>query len=624
MKTGSEEPWYTPTILAFLGQDVPRATGLDPQLFVKDVTTLSRRLSAEGESFLLKTLPAFGKSIDLALQGHVPLATPLFKKRGRSALPAFLSALLRRVFSDDGWVKDNPCIISIRLIRQLCFWCKKLQKGYSDESLRKALADFIEVDKALPSKMHDLLPSADLLGTARVVIERIFRHVENPTRSHPSHGPGAVAGGEGTVGKRGLKISYKRLEEVFRPIPWFRSLRDVTEDLDEFFSRPRREYGISRLEFVEKDSSGPRTIGLEPAEYMWCQQALKDLMYHHIECTPNVARGHVNFTDQTVNRELARNWSDFETLDMSKASDRNSYVLVKYLFGQTRLWPWLRASRTPGTLLPNGEILMYKKFAPMGSAVCFPVEACVFYALACAALHLAGMPLYLACRNTYVYGDDLIVPRGFFDSLDAAFSSVGLSFNKDKCCTHGKFRESCGLDAYDGHDVTPVRMRVARCDGDTDVVRLVKHSNRLAIAGFWAASSVYERCLKREFSQLFRKLRLPRACSTSLPILHWYDVPEFSTLRIRVVNSIAYVKGWALRTCKCEGNDADEVRYLRESLSRGGPVGSLSARTVSRLFDLRYRGCLTKVRLPVFADISNRLVSDEHRGQTAHNDCVPL
>jgi hypothetical protein len=223
-----------------------------------------------------------------------------------------------------------------------------------------------------------------------------------PSDARPKHGPGSVAwfGPQGAlISKHKLQPRYTRLMRYFRPVPWFASLRDIAERPEKLTEPIRCEFGLSRLAFVEKDSLGPRVIGLEPAEYMWCQQALKNLLYDHIE-QHSGGKGQINFTDQTVNRMLALNWEDWDTLDMKDASDRVSLSLVEDLFKHTQILPWLKASRTPGVALPSGRVLLYKKFAPMGSATCFPVEAIVFYSLAVATLMKAGYPFLVATKKS--------------------------------------------------------------------------------------------------------------------------------------------------------------------------------------------------------------------------------
>lgn len=597
-----EKPWYVPAIEAFLCFDVPRLTGISRQQLARDFSTLVRRLSTEGESFLTKTLPDLGKSIDLALQGRSPLSTLAFKKKRGTALPVFLQALLGRIFQDDGWVRDDLCTEALRLTRQICFWCKKIEKGYSDESLRKTVADLIEIDRNLPA--IDACIDSRTVRVARAIVRSIFRKGDRFIQYSPQHGPGSVAGGDDVVKKRMFRRKFLQLEKVFRPIPNFFSLRDASESPSRVVDRMACEYGLSETHFVEKDSSGPRVIGLEPAEYQWCQQRVKNFLYDHLE-QHRITKGRINFTDQSINRGLTAKWADFDTLDMSKASDRNSFALVRSLFEKTWIWPWLQASRTPGTRLPDGSILMFKKFAPMGSATCFPVQATVYYALACACLHVqGGYPLQVALRNVYVYGDDLVVPHGSFAILKDCFESVGLRFNEAKCCISGKFRESCGMDSYDGVEVTPIRMRkVYPGRSTTDLIPLVKHANSLYLAGYRASSQSFRDAALATFPAL-RGLRLPCSPRTDLPILYWVD-DLVDTVKYHTTDGITRVKGWYFRPLGVESHDDAEVYHLRESLSRGGPVGWLrsSRETVVRVLDRKYSGILRKKRFAIVREL---------------------
>lgn len=571
--SSSEKPWYTPMIVAFLNHDVPEFVGISPAALARDINTLEYRVASEGESFLTKTLPKFGKAFDFALQERSPLTVSGFRRcKPGSVIPAFLQALTRRVFTDEGHIRSNPCINSIRAIRQVCYWCKKVEKGFSDESLQKAVDEFVQVDMSLPPLSDTLRGS--FLGRARAIIERIFRKIPGILEMVPNHGPGTVAWDKG-LDKFKLNTSYTELERTFRPVPWFRSLRDVSEHPDELSRRIHYHTGFSRLSFVEKDSGGPRLIGLEPAEYMWCQQALKAFMYHHVEKVSVLTKGRVNFTDQSINRELTSDWLRYDTLDMSSASDRNSYQLVRFLFGRTKLWPYLDACRTPGILLPGGRILFYKKFAPMGSAVCFPVEALTFYALAVSSLVEQGYSFLLALKNTFVYGDDLIVPHGYFPKMAEAFEQVGLKFSDAKCCVSGKFRESCGCDAYDGHDVTPVRLRKPHLlKGLLDVPSIVQHHNGLQRRWYRAAAGALRLGALKE-KEIFSDLRLPYTNESDLPILAWYDPLCRPTVRPYTRASRLYVKGHVFEPLKIETSPAEDKSFLRISLSTKGPIGGI-------------------------------------------------
>jgi hypothetical protein len=600
LKSLTATPWYTPALVVFLTTDVPGQLGISPTEFSRDVNTLEKRLADEGESFLTKTLPALGKAIDLALQGSTPLKTTSFKRRKRSsALPAFLQGLLKRVFLDTGYVRIDPCITSIRLLRQITYWCKKIEKGFSDESLQQATDKFINTDRSLPPV--DFVFTGGTLGTAKALVDILFKQMPKMDCLRPKHGPGAVAGGEGVVDKRMFGHCYEKLEAVFRPYSFFYSFRELSENYEVVTSRTRCEYGLSRTTFVEKDSSGPRTIGLEPAEYMWAQQAVKGMLYEHLE-SHKLTKGRVNFTDQSINRNLTDLWADYDTLDMSSASDRNSYALVKALFKDTWIWPYLDASRTPGTVLPNGEVLWYKKFAPMGSATCFPVEAITFFVLAVACLHAQGMPLLLALKRTYVYGDDIIVPHGYFDALKETFESYYLLFNESKCCTAGKFRESCGRDAYDGVEVTPIRLRKPYPKrGHVDLIPLIEHANSLMKAGYWETARCYRGLVEQKFLS-GTKFDIPTH-DEDLPILHWLDFELRSTLKVHTNRyGMSKIRGWVyIPKVECS-TAVSEERFLYESLSRGGPVGTLLSRGSNRVraFSLKYRGRLKKRKIPFF------------------------
>lgn len=233
-----EKTWYISIIAKFLTGDCVRVIGT-PVAFARDVKTLRSRLAAEGESFLTKTLPALGRQIDTALSGTHPLHVTAFKKRrSGSAIPAFLQGLLCRVFDDDGKLKSAPCIQSIRLVRQLCYWVYKMERKYSEKSLRKAHQKFITTDASLPTG-NNLTRSRDLVF-AKALISSCLRKLRLDNL-RPSHGPGAVAGRENTVTKRRLSRRFRKLERYFRPIPFWYSLRDVAQDISLILDNPPSE-----------------------------------------------------------------------------------------------------------------------------------------------------------------------------------------------------------------------------------------------------------------------------------------------------------------------------------------------------------------------------------------------
>jgi hypothetical protein len=177
------------------------------------------------------------------------------------------------------------------------------------------------------------------------------------------------------------------------------------------------------------------------------------------------------FTYQDFNREGAREGSitgRLATIDLSDASDRVSMALVEHIFGFNHSFVrFLRLSRTPFVQLPDGNLMLPRKFASMGSALTFPVEAMVFTVLVvtsiCRELNDFRPSTIRSWgkrgRGLSVYGDDIVIPVEYSHQAIGQLEASGLKVNESKSFLHGKFRESCGLDAFDGYEVSPVYLR---------------------------------------------------------------------------------------------------------------------------------------------------------------------
>jgi len=297
---------------------------------------------------------------------------------------------------------------------------------------------------------------------ASILVKRVVGMVDpkaEPFRAR--HGTGSVSTGEQPHEKAVFKRYYHDLHEVFPYGEYFMYSWGHYADAFDVRSLEEHQAGTAKVVLVPKDSRGPRLISCEPLEYQWIQQGLRQSLERAIDACP-LTHGRINFRNQAINRDLALRGSKGEpwvTLDMKDASDRVSTALVKQLFPE----PWLRcllASRTPATRLPSGEVHQMRKFAPMGSSLCFPVESLVFWSLSIAAImRTHGLTASQASTLLYVFGDDLIVRREVYATVLQHLPFVDLKFNENKCCVAGSFRESCGCDAYKGVDVTPLRVK---------------------------------------------------------------------------------------------------------------------------------------------------------------------
>lgn len=267
----------------------------------------------------------------------------------------------------------------------------------------------------------------------------------------PSHGPGAVAEGtrsridkEYLLASRDLRLEY--LYKMLNLIPPSESI-----PLDR----------CSKLIFVPKSLWTYRTISAEPAVLQFWQHGVA----HSLERMFSRCwiGHHIKLRDQEHSQTLCREGSwfgDYDTIDLSEASDRVSWEHVKSL---TKNCPNLRrllaATRSDETLLPNGNRVKLKKFAPMGSACAFPMES-LFFCCVCeiAVMKVAGRRSY---SNEYcVYGDDIVIRSKYTQELLELLDRLGSKVNTQKSFFNTclmNFREACGVEYFNGDDVTPLR-----------------------------------------------------------------------------------------------------------------------------------------------------------------------
>jgi len=263
---------------------------------------------------------------------------------------------------------------------------------------------------------------------------------------------------------------------------------------------PEHELPV-RVVAVPKTLKGPRIIAIEPACMQYAQQSILEILVKKLECY-RFTKHNINFTDQTVNQNLALVSSKtgrLATIDLKDASDRVSSRLVwEMLASQPHFRELVFACRSRRADVPDIGIHTLYRFASMGSALCFPIEAMVFYTI-CVSAILRAKRLPLTVRSLLkvkdrvrVYGDDIIVPVEYVPSVISELEWFNLRVNTNKSFCSGKFRESCGLDAFDGVPVTPVYCReVLPRDrrNAAGLVSTVSLANQLYKAGYWQAAA---------------------------------------------------------------------------------------------------------------------------------------
>jgi len=234
-----------------------------------------------------------------------------------------------------------------------------------------------------------------------------------------------------------------------------------------------------RLVDVLKNALKPRLIALQASGRMWCQQNIWHYMRSRTEST--WIGKFIVFDDQTQNQALCLLASESGTqvtVDLSDASNLVSTLAVECQYrSNLKLLEALVATRVSHVELPADrypglpESYQMRKYASMGDATTFPIESLMFLSVALTScLTARGMPITeesiekLDCEVS-VFGDDIIVPADCKDLLYGLLEVLDFKVNSTKSFWKNNFRESCGVDAYKGVDVTPAYWK-APCSKD--------------------------------------------------------------------------------------------------------------------------------------------------------------
>jgi hypothetical protein len=494
----------------------------------RDINTVASRTEHEGLSFLAITLADLGKATKKWLdRGFVdPLEAPAFKTAGGgSRLPAFLQGFYGRVFDPfSGTLLEWPDVEAIYALNQLLLMFGKIalpeedlikgqpqspdnRKVVSAARERRAMSEFLQCEQDVRDADARLDESFfdDFRQMSAVLFGDLFAKVDRDIywgRIIPKHGPGATADRLSANAKWNQQTWTSRLQGIFpgeellsSSVANFRQ-REVRFDILE----PGTEVPV-RVIAVPKTLKTPRIIAIEPTCMQYVQQGLYRAILEGIG-EDSLLTNLIGLDDQTPNQRMAYQGSqsgDLATLDLSEASDRVSNLLVRTMLEDySFLQGAVDSSRSRRAYVPGHGVIRLAKFASMGSALCFPMEAMVFTTIIFLGIKRelraplsAGTIINRFWQQVRVYGDDIICPREHVHSVVGELESFGFKVNTGKSFWTGRFRESCGKEYYDGTDVSIVRVRSVlptRRQHANEVIKAVALRNHLYKAGLWQSA----------------------------------------------------------------------------------------------------------------------------------------
>lgn len=423
--------------------------------------------------------------------------TTLFEKA-----PWLTKMALEFFESHNSRTKEIPCRKAgdlLKYLRQALLFCYKAEFEPTFDQKEAVMASFLDCERGIEAFDAWLTTTSQtpLFREATRLISRVIGKI-NWLEITPMHGPGAVFPPCDPCNKSDFNVIYPSIEQFYPFTEYFCGIPSFWDDVVAR-GQDRLEYGteqiVARMVCVPKDSRGPRLICVHPKEAVWIQQGQRLLLEDAISRSP-LTRGRINFSDQRVNGNLALEASidrSYCTIDLKDASDSISRALVRTLFGSAS--KYLECCRATHIELLDGSVRPLLKMFPMGNASTFPVESLVFWACV-----RAGIRCYYGenCDNVYVFGDDIIIPTKYYEGAMSALSRFGFRPNYDKCYHRGFFRESCGVDAYNGINNTPLRIRVSNDVTVSSLASICDLAKRLRLGGYQECSSyLYTRVRKR-------------------------------------------------------------------------------------------------------------------------------
>jgi hypothetical protein len=513
----------------------PQYGGVD-----RDFARLALNCQTRGLGFFTLDLPHLDaclidalESGRLALWG--PASRPVSK---RIQVPRLFAGLWLRVFDKAGCLLEHPDETAIFLLRQLCCIGKKVQLMCSPERLVTAKEAYHDIEAKIPNPTlawdkeefdPDCVGSAVSLSDCiteqlplfrnnleecdsniRIALDRCQQVADLITRemtffeplrysnqvagegrgSGFRHGPGAVADRRGLVNKYDMPRWSSKLEQWFP----YRECGTIASDVETI---PLNHEVASKLIAVAKTAKAPRLIASEPTEHQFCQQLIRHYMVRELKSL--FGEEFICFEKQCLSQQMVVHASldrKLATIDLSSASDRLScWTVERVLRGNPSLLHALHAARTRYIKTDVGSFIKLKKFASQGTATTFPVQTLVFLILALGAC-IEGKVTWTKIRRlggkVRVFGDDIIVPTHRYADVTAVLTKLGLKVNTEKSFFKGYFRESCGMDAYKGICVTPVKPEVVTSDNPSSRKACIDTANNLFKKGLWHAAAALE------------------------------------------------------------------------------------------------------------------------------------
>lgn len=518
---------------------------------LRDLKTIRARFKHEGMGFLSKTLSSLDSAILHGIETGTFTCPTSFRKLKGESIPLFLKGLICKMFDPKTGVLLDFEPLLLKNIRQLLVLFKKVQLTPKNFQVldKRARHGFMDIEDLWLTSLNVDKRRLDIYDRVSQIGSAELDYCSDEFKG--KHGPGAVNESL-SPNEKWTHVSQASLVASEPILDHLKEVIKVTSHGEDVLIDSRSD--CSRLISVPKNSTSVRLITVEPCLKQFIQGGLNAYLRKFIR-RHSIYNRCLNLTDQTRSQEYARVGSitrEYATIDLSSASDTIDSELVHRTFAKNHdfLRDLIFASRTPYMDVSGKKVLM-RKFAGMGNATTFPIMSIIFSNIIIGAMFdfdgrtpsRRGALHYASLFQ--VYGDDIAVPWKYCSKVMEWLIAFGFKPNTNKSFSEGYFRESCGLDAYKGVNVTPIYLRVwpedLRKTDASSLASLVATSNQFWLDCNYGVSNVIKATVEKVFGKL-PQTEVDSGCigwharRVRVPIERWntdLQRPEYRALCIR-------------------------------------------------------------------------------------------
>jgi hypothetical protein len=434
----------------------------DNFLSQEDLTRVKKSIEAKGIGFV-RDLDELCGDIRLALsRGYFELSEhthKVFTLASKSVLPRFLLGSLSRLFEPSGVIRDDYCRETASTMISFLSCLKRIDPDTNVRELEEKVwsnlrASFLEGSSSV-ARFFDAIQSDTEFSYIMAQAKLRFReYMDCPIMPELAFGPGANLDKFSAIEKMNWLIGVDESHFDNDPVllKLFRELKTQANHapFQEYFSPyrrggKRRAYGsrdkesrtLRRYDFTMKCSAQPKSykayrgVGVMSATRMAMQLALQRSFYRY------KLDDHLPLNDASeMERNLVQNFEQVGTIDLSSASDRLFWPILRHMGHDMPFFEACYRLRTRELILPDGVI--HCASPVMGEAITFPLMSAFF-----AAVSLAVCDYYGWGHNMVkIYGDDIQSPH-YFETI-AVLELCGAKVSGTKSYPpQSRFKESC-------------------------------------------------------------------------------------------------------------------------------------------------------------------------------------